>query len=397
METTFALSHVSRRFRRIALGTPSLWSNICVDGTYPRLDLFLKQGREAPLDIWWKMPYTHDEASLKRRAVSLRSISLHRKRWTSLRIDEIQTFHNFGFTAHDHEGALTDFPALETLVVAKQKLKGNNTSVKMAFSSWNTPALKHLESINFIPHKNIASSLVTYNVCWTVACVFDQIFVDDLIAFLAECKSLECLSVKIAETEYQITCQTVTLPSLNVFKLEVANCNNAIQTFLKALRMPKLSSLEMTEVYSTPATLDNFIHSTADFASGVQSLVLHTAINYSSRCVVLPFKVIAKYFCNITDLAISVNGVGRLGETEDIRECRMPALRVLKVKGTDPEDTVRDVLAFLRNRMDMAGRGQTMPLKLVLDGRPIWNDELRSAVAEGLLHILHIPQMRWRD
>ena len=51
MDTAIALSRVSHRFRKIALDTPRLWSEVCVNTRYPRLDLFLKLGGKWPLYI----------------------------------------------------------------------------------------------------------------------------------------------------------------------------------------------------------------------------------------------------------------------------------------------------------------------------------------------------------
>ena len=379
METALSISRVSRRFRRIALDTPRLWSTVYVDGRFPKLDLFLTLGRERPLYIKWDV---HFKSSEKKNLLdTFRTISHYRRRWSTLEASTFELIY-IAECAVLEKWHLNDFPALEKLVVGIGWHE--ETLDKTAFNSWNMPALKHLALSGFIPHTKTASMLVSFSVSWKHE--NGPLYVKEIAAFLAECKVLASLSIEIDSGLFEVHIindeATTILPSVTSFKMKPERRSSS-EALLRAIQMPNLIKLGLV---CENIDLEPFVRASAHFSS-VQSLALFMDFGH----YILPFGMIEEYFYNVLDITVCIQrGFDYnedIGITKNIRRCAMPALRTLKLIGIGESEfrmTVKDVLAFWQNRVCIAGRGGINPLEFITDGKVDWDDDLRSAVANGL-------------
>lgn len=116
------ISHVSSKWRTLALSTPSLWTFFRFDGTratrtpHDRLEAYLERSQNRPLDFWVNVTYSDGELPWDEQVEVVQSLQpyFNRCRRFYFITDESEIFHNFICTLEDIEASM-----LEVLAAAQ--------------------------------------------------------------------------------------------------------------------------------------------------------------------------------------------------------------------------------------------------------------------------------------
>ncbi len=150
-----AISHVCRRFRNVALGTPKLWTTLSSTYCEDQLRSFLLRSKAAELCL-----YLNDHAVgwPHRRLHFFASVTSHAERWRDVQY------------IHPYSGGVLDLPdlsrrALSSLTSATFMLSDpydDPRNLESYLAQWHLPSLLHLKTLGIIPPEGWCSSLTTF-------------------------------------------------------------------------------------------------------------------------------------------------------------------------------------------------------------------------------------------
>ncbi|TDL19589.1 hypothetical protein BD410DRAFT_791976 [Rickenella mellea] len=158
-EHSISVSHVSRRFREVALQTAGLWTTLYAN--HPLLETmeFLKRTGSAPLhiDLTCDFVLDQDHPLAAHMVPFLEVVVPHSSRWKVLDINFVEEdtndFPNFGPNLQ--------VPLLSTLTHNVEASLDENTPLNCIVFPYSTPNLRLYKAVNVMPTTNAARSTLT--------------------------------------------------------------------------------------------------------------------------------------------------------------------------------------------------------------------------------------------
>lgn len=312
------ISHISQRFRTVALNTPLLWSTLSNSQSIPEINTFIRRSKAVDMSILiheggahfphaWLSPLPIDKfmdavIHLAPRWVEFRAhlSSLHESELDDLRAISDRNL---------------DFPRLKRLSVAckasAEDDSDETTPEEAFFSSWRMPQLSEYFSMNILPIRltPISLGLTTCALCLCTSQPYDW----DFLALLTALSGFPCLR------ELQLTFQDVglheailelpltTLGALEMLKITVS-CSSkilVIRSFIHSLNLPYLKALDYSLAF-TKSNIVSFLRSifpTRQNCPELQSVCIDGDAKQVERSA---FETIFRSFPQIQALRIAV-------------------------------------------------------------------------------------------
>ncbi|KAG9003670.1 hypothetical protein FRB94_002993 [Tulasnella sp. JGI-2019a] len=323
------VSHVCRRWRRVALDSPILWSQLVFDrdgsDTFEHERLCLGRSYGAPLDVEISgkaFAESKDVHTRMRKVMQL--IEPHAGRWKSLKLSNIPE--NAFIVLGDRLAHLA-VPNLETLTVSHRSWKPRNANWKFRpFLSTGAPRLKNLtlRSVPFewdssLLHNLHKLTLDVLGLTWS-----DRVFVATKVYTLLS-QSPELMELVVSsmggfmgspargglhatEAAWPIPVPLAGVPSICRPKLTKLFIESAqvIDTILQSVQMPALKALPVKYRMSP---------SMAPFLTQYNGLSGLTELNIDSGCVLKPegTPVHKQHIAMLSDLLLALPSVEQLG------------------------------------------------------------------------------------
>ncbi|KAH8112039.1 hypothetical protein DFH11DRAFT_1728861 [Phellopilus nigrolimitatus] len=271
------LSLVSRRFRRIALSLPRLWTKLDTSHD-PELNLERSRGHGISLDICTNLYHVFTE---ERFHEFMRKVGPHSDRWKSVRLsghwDEAKYSRSDVLvkSLRDNFAGKT-FPVLETLCSdyefnCAEVMDDNALEIwqdaKNFFSEWDMPALRVLKTTNLIPSLN-TSSLTRFQLSLDGLSENEEEYIiydlGALTNFLRALSSLEELSFVLRNinsfSQEQIS--DVDMINLNVLRFDIEFCKAApVRNLIKVLLAPNVTEMSIRIFQETHHDLSSMLAS----------------------------------------------------------------------------------------------------------------------------------------
>ncbi|KAL4064446.1 hypothetical protein J3A83DRAFT_4376653 [Scleroderma citrinum] len=235
------LARVSRRWRDIILGCPSLWTTIEVGSTTPSPKVYLGRSRDAPLDIiircrprYGSSTHTEIDLVLENLAILITSAP----RWRSMAIIGdvgLLPVHNPIVRKFNR---LT-FPSLKSVIIHPcQPFDSNNESTLLTYpdflSQKRTPALEHMELDRYLPSEHFRTVDTLKSLKLTL--FSDTSTIDRLYPRRIPTESLTTLSLAGNITTWTLLSNSIHFPVLHTLTLQVIGGKR----FIEAIVVPNL-------------------------------------------------------------------------------------------------------------------------------------------------------------
>lgn len=264
------LSLVCRRFRRVVVNTPRLWSRINRQDKIPYMRACLERSKSVGLSISLAF---NDADSLDCALSLLAEVTPHMSRWEHLRVE----FELDEALIANHEEVLRStiasnlhLPSLRALSLEYTATQEEyavfaNDDIRHFYQSWEMPNLRSLDS-STIPTPFIAPKLSSIHL-YRSHISGGPATNDRLRDFLAACPKLEELTLRFIRTGARgyPRSHLMQLPNLTTLRVRAFSCDaRDVRPFLRALQAPKLRRLDietLTMRYDVGLThvLDNFL------------------------------------------------------------------------------------------------------------------------------------------
>lgn len=250
------LSLVCRRFRRLVLNTPRLWSRVSSFDTMRYVRTCLERSKSVGLSI---NLFIDNKGHLDRGLSFLAEVIPHSSRWEDLNVlfsfarmdlDLRNEIHRSPIFSKLH---LSSLYSLSLELSATGNFDFDNDDIWHFYQNWDMPNLRSLDS-NLVPKITITSNLCSFR--------FHRIFGDALrvahfMKFIAAFPTLQELSIEIYSGYGKAFQQasTIDMPNLRVLHIDASECNRTdVRSFMGALRTPVLHKLSI--VTSVPRSED---------------------------------------------------------------------------------------------------------------------------------------------
>ena len=241
------ISHVSRRWREIALHTPSLWSTIHMDEntSYPKLlDAYLDRSGACPLDIVVDYQNEYPASRTFQETFYLHKILSHIDRWHSLWVGATSNEIAYIILPHLRDSRA---PLLERLVVfGEEDAMGDDLDLNVFMGGAPHLSFISLTSLNMQSCWPPLAALTNLELKWTARPTSHGDFRRAMVTAL----SLRKLSLWAGAVDFDIT-SPIRIASLESFEItcladvdDEQECDASIP--LKALEMPALKNLAIS-------------------------------------------------------------------------------------------------------------------------------------------------------
>lgn len=276
------LSHVSQRFRRLALGDQSLWSTLSLDDntTEENLELLISRGGNTDLHI--VIDYERDTNEVARhKLVSLCSHTA--SRWQSLSLCGRWEWSDGVSTIYDKLPKLMKRPHLVLPRLHELHLEDNRSEPAWVFPRtnfanipvWEAPSLRILRCTNNIPPPSFPYT--TFTIFELSLNLYPDIFprqAQKILAFLASKPNISEVIIELVTLEYddeeeeeeEIVVHVVDCPAMTSFQLRLLEVSYGALSeiygkVIKPLRMPQLQyfSLSVKPSYGIEELLESDI------------------------------------------------------------------------------------------------------------------------------------------
>ncbi len=248
------LSHVSKRFRRIALAEHCLWTTLRSDWRTEALETCIaRSGHKADL---------HVIIHLRDHLVLSSFIDIcwpTASRWKTLTVSEGEVNFNSPFNEELAVDVLKAMDDLQLLRLHELHLRYYRESMGDGFESrfkpsWSAPNLRVLQCIEYVPAPSNAFSALT---SVAISIYSGSKFANDvrrLFSFLASTPTVTSLDLEITDIESPEAINFGTLRNLSItsFNLNLpffhigGSKSQFVATFIKALHLPKLEELSFS-------------------------------------------------------------------------------------------------------------------------------------------------------
>ncbi len=267
------LSHVSRRFRRVALGACDIWTTLHSNATRKELKtLIARSGKRTDLHVVLHKPADDgDTESFLDACVPLAS------RWSTLTISSGVDDLGWG-ELHTVDGALAEIfdhyqlvlPRLHELQIKQGCNEDEDDDEDMMVGkflpSWATPNLRVIKCDEYIPLPSTAySALSSFSASLTLASEQYAAHFDALLAFLAAVSTITDFSLTIDILINNLSplqlantsCVSLTSLHLQISSLYLpGGADELLHPLIRSLRMPNLANLSV----SVELRYDDLLH-----------------------------------------------------------------------------------------------------------------------------------------
>lgn len=263
-KTTGTLSLVCRRFRRVALKTPRLWSRISKYDKMPYARACLERSKSVGLSI--SLTFTNAYV-LTHELSLLAEVIRHSSRWEHLRVSFLLEEEDITQHENDLQSTIASnlhLPSLRSLELDYRRSRGEDDvladdhHIQHFYQSWNMPNLRHFQS-TIIPKSFIAPRLSSIDL-WDFHTGGDPAASEQIRDFLTAYPELEKLRFDFTHSGAQSypSSHLVHLPNLTTLGIGAYECDSRdVRPIMDALRIPKLRKLYIETSISMMTEDDN--------------------------------------------------------------------------------------------------------------------------------------------
>jgi hypothetical protein len=241
-KASMSLAHVCRRFRDIALGTPSLWIHFSWNdvSTFVRFKLGLLKDAPIHASLLFGLQFNRKSWSWEETERGYRSFDILyelRMQDKLQRLRTLEVITNTYLTSTDYNLQDLTFPSLHSLMLMHGSFYGVVETASPGFPRWDLPSLRHLTTNCLtIPTALPNLTSLTIGTEWDLrTCDLDAPpttcntgSLSDFFEALASCHSLERLAIILEHMDFekiysvgQTEPRPIELPSLQELKMVV--------------------------------------------------------------------------------------------------------------------------------------------------------------------------------
>ncbi|TDL24461.1 hypothetical protein BD410DRAFT_89961 [Rickenella mellea] len=264
------LSHISRRFRSLALQAPHIWANLSSQLSREGLKKFLARSRSVDLGVYiYDASDDYDQDARLLLKDFLKIVIQHKDRWSELQyhrfgINSVHGYSHPAFAAHRN----LKLPRLQSLTYEKYEFcsmwEGRHRDLPNFFASWSMPKLCRFDGRNSsVQYRGISKSLTSCTLHFATDDEDDERNLHGSLEALSSISQLKHLVLKLSD-HYKCNdaplVGTILLQQLVSFKIDLKEDveSNSLTSLLSVLKMPRL--IDMSAIIDIRSSNGDLIH-----------------------------------------------------------------------------------------------------------------------------------------